>query len=169
MNAGDPLDYLYESRPAIRNKNAIYGQLRHYFNGNSMDVSYRYFWDDWGVVAHTVDANYLWQAKNGRTYQPHVRWYRQSSSNIYAPFLVQGANWSKYASSDSRLAAFTALTFCLEYSRPIKEDSRLSITGEYYTQFGDRSPPGAFGSLSGLEMFPRLKAVMVRVGFEHDF
>ncbi len=168
-NAGDPIDYLHEKRPYTRNKNAVFGQIRRFISGSALDVSYRYFWDDWGVKSHTVETYFLWQLKNGHAIQPHIRWYRQSQASLYRPYLIVGNQLPQYASSDSRLAAFDALTLGLQYILPIDAASHLNISAEYYSQYGDRSPPQTFGSMAGLDLFPKLTALMFRVGYARNF
>jgi hypothetical protein len=166
---GEPVNNVYENRPSRRRKNALYAEIRRYIAGNTIDLSYRYFWDDWGVISRTIDATYRWRLDSDLVLQPHVRWYRQSQANFYHPFLVGGAPLPTYASADTRLAGFDALTFGLKYSFPVAEGSRLSLTAEYYYQKGDRSPPEAFGTLRGYDLFPQANAVMLRISYGHDF
>lgn len=168
-NAGEPLDYRYEKRPDSRTKHAVYGQVLRYLGGNTLDLSYRYFWDDWGVNSHTVDAFYRQQLGRGHSLQPHLRWYRQTEADFYRLYLLNGSPLPQYASADSRLAAFDAYTLGLQYSLPVGQDSHITFTGEYYTQKGDSSPPEAFGTLRGLDLFPRMDALMFRIGFSHGF
>jgi hypothetical protein len=164
-NAGDPAEYFYEKRPEKSSKNALYGQIRHFLSGSSIDVSYRYFWNDWGIKSHTVDLFYRWQLGAGKALQPHLRFYHQSQADFYRSFLIQGNTLPQFASADARLAAFNAYTFGLQYSFPINNVSSLGVTAEYYTQRGDSGPPNAFGSLRSLDLFPKLNAFMIRVGF----
>lgn len=168
-NPGEPVNNVYENRPSYRRKNALYAEIRRYIAGNTVDLSYRYFWDDWGIISRTVDLTYRWQLDTDLVLQPHVRWYRQSKANFYHPFLVQGAPLPAYASADTRLGSFDALTFGLKYSFPVADGSRLNLTAEYYYQKGDRSPPEAFGTLRGYDLFPQTTAVMLRVSYGHDF
>ena len=165
---GEPLDYVYEGRPASRNKNAVYAQFLRYIGGSVFDLSFRHFWDDWGITSQTVD--FFWELPVGRrmTLQPHGRWYRQSQANFYRAFLEEGAPFPEYASADARLAKFDAFTYGLKYTLPVFNGSHLSATAEYYYQKGDSSPPEAFGSLRGYDLFPELKALMLRIGFSHD-
>ena len=167
VNAGDAVDYLYENRPSTRNKNAIYSQLRHYMWGNAVDVSYRYFWDTWGIRSHTGELLFDWQVGRDKSLVPHIRWYHQSAADFYRLFLVQGAPLPAYASADTRLARFSALTFGLEYRFPVFSRIQMGISGEYYFQLIDRSPPEAFGSLRGLNLIPKTDALMFRMTFEH--
>lgn len=168
-DAGDPVNYIYESRPRTAGRQALYGQVRRDLAGNTIDLSYRYFWDNWGITSHTVDFFYRWQLKGDKALQPHLRWYHQSQANFYRPFLVNGVAFPQYASADVRLARFSAVTAGLQYSLPITGGSRLNIAAEYYTQVGDRSPPEAIGILRQYDLFPRMKVIMFRLGFESGF
>lgn len=166
---GEPVDYLYERRPDLRNKQSLYGQVRHYFGGSTADLSYRYFWDDWGIRSQTVDFFYRWQFNGESALQPHFRWYHQTEADFYRTFLVQGVISPDYVSADYRLANFDAYTLGLQYSLPLRNGSRISFGGEYYMQRGDTSPPEAYGSLMNFELFPNMDAIMFRIGFEHAF
>ena len=168
-NPGEPESYIYENRPDARTKHAVFGQVRRYLGGHTLDLSYRYFWDDWGSTSHTADMFFEWRFKNGHAIQPHVRWYTQSEADIHRYFLVSGEHLPQYASADSRLAKFDALTLGLQYSLPLDGLSHLQITAEYYTQMGDKSPPGAFGELRQVDLFPKMKALMFRLGYARDF
>ncbi len=166
---GEPAGYIYEGRPGTRNKQALFGKFRRYLSGNTLDLSYRYFWDDWKIHSHTVEIFYRWQFDDNRALQPHIRWYRQSRADFYRQFLVQGTSLPTYASADYRLGDFDALTLGLQYFLPLGLGSRLSLGAEYYTQIGDRSPPQAFGSLREFDLYPDLKSFIIKLGFERDF
>lgn len=165
---GEPLDYVYESRPDTRLKQALFGELRRYVLGTALDLSYRYFWDDWGIQSQTADIFLQLPLGRGQSITPHFRWYRQSEADFYAEYLVAGSPLPGYASADSRLAAFDAYTFGLQYSLPLGLASNLSFSGEYYTQKGTRGPPKDFGVLSEYDLFPALDVFMVRLGYSHD-
>ncbi len=166
---GEPVGAIFENRPDSRSKNAVFAELRRHLGRSTAGLQYRYFWDSWGVVAHSVDATLRFDFKQRGAFHPRVRWYHQSEANIYQPFLVQGVPLPAYASSDSRLAAFDAYTLGLTYSVPVRNGSRLNITAEYYAQRGDRSPPEAYGSLLSFDLFPKLDVIMLRLGYERDF
>jgi hypothetical protein len=166
---GEPTGNIHERRPEKRNKNAVYGQLRRFMFGGPVDLSYRYFWDDWGITAHTIDCYVQVDLKKRGAIQPHLRWYKQAAADFYGAFLVQGAALPEFASADSRLASFQALTYGLTYTIPTGRDTRLNFTGEYYRQRGNGSPPDVFGTLALYDLFPALSAVMVRLSVIHDF
>ena len=169
IDAGEPVQNLYENRPGERNRNAAFAEIRRFIFGTSVGVSYRYFWDDWDVVSHSVDVSTRVNLHKHGAFTPRVRWYHQSEASFYRPFLVQGQPLPIYASSDSRLAAFNAITYGLSYSVPVNSTSRLNVSTEYYTQRGDLSPPAGYEGQLAHDLFPKLDVVMIRVGYTHDF
>jgi hypothetical protein len=166
---GEPVQYLYESRPESRNKQAVFAEVRRYLGGNTLDLSYRHFWDDWGITSRTVDLTYRQQLGDGKALKPHLRWYRQNAADFYRQFLINGRPLPQFASADYRLGKFDAYTLGLQYSFPVGEQMYMSIAGEYYLQRGKRGPPEAFGSLRDLDLFPDLDALMFRLGFTSEF
>jgi hypothetical protein len=167
-DAGEPVAYIYEKRPGARNQKAVFAELRRYIAGSTVDLSYRYFWDSWGIKAHTAELFYRLPIARGKSIEPHLRWYHQTESDIHRYYLVAGQPVPTYASADSRLAQFSALTAGLSYSFPVDDVTRLSLSAEYYAQFGKRGPPDAIGILRNYDLFPRLRALMFRVGLSHD-
>jgi len=166
---GEPATSIFENRPDSRSKNAVFAELRRNLGRSTAGLQYRYFWDSWGVAAHSIDATMRFDFNKRGAIHPRVRWYHQSEADVYQPFLVQGVPLPAYASSDSRLAAFDAYTFGMTYSVPVKNGSRLNLTAEYYAQRGDSSPPEAYGSLLTFDLFPKLDVIMLRVGYERDY
>ena len=166
---GEPADYVFESRPDSRSKQAIFGDVRRAIAGSALDLSYRYFWDDWGITSHTADVSLRLPVGGEHYLEPHFRWYRQSEADFYAPYIIDGQAFPDHASADSRLAEFDAYTYGLRYAFPVATGFRMSLTAEYYTQKGKRAPPEDFGVLSRYDLFPELDAYMVRVGFSHGF
>ncbi|MEZ5358878.1 MAG: DUF3570 domain-containing protein [Candidatus Zixiibacteriota bacterium] len=166
---GEPVSYIYEGRPDSHSKHAVYSQLRRYlYKGHTVDLSYRYFWDDWGITSHTVDFFYRLPLTKGHALRPHLRWYKQTAADFYKPYIVNGP-LPVSASADYRLAPFHAVTVGMQYLFPVAQGVNLSIGGEYYGQYGDVSPPDSMGPLSLYEIFPDMDAVIVRMGFTYDF
>ena len=169
ISPGEPVDFIYENRPGKRTKQAVYSQIRRFIHNNTVDISYRYFWDDWGLTSHTVDFFYMQDLKNGKSIEPHIRWYQQSASDYYVPSLIENIPLPQYASADYRLSKFSALTFGIQYAFPIKPKGTLKLMAEYYTQFGDSSPPGVIGSQLKYDLFPTLKSFMFRIGYNFSY
>jgi hypothetical protein len=166
---GEPVQNLHEKRPDRRNGNALFGQIRHSTSLGVVDGSYRYFWDNWGVISHTASLGVRFGFLGKGKLQPTIRWYQQSRADFSRPFLVQGQPLPEFASADSRLAKFSALTYGLNYDIPVSLASTLELSMEWYSQSGDPSPPESFGPLTNFDLFPDLKAVMFRIGWAHDF
>ena len=166
---GEPVDYLYESRPGSHTKQALYAQVRRYLGGHTVDLSYRYFWSSWGITSNTVDLYYRLPLGGDHALQPHLRYYRQTAADFYHTYLVDGNVVPEFASADYRLAPFHAITVGLQYIFPVANGAHISLGGEYYHQAGDLSPPVGMGALSQYDLFPTLDAIMVRMGFGYDF
>ena len=164
---GEPVDYVYESRPGTHSKQALYGELRRYIAGAAADVSYRYFWDDWGIHSQAIDLVTYIPLPRSHSLEPHVRWYRQSQADFFHTYLVQGQPLPQYATADARLAAFDAWTFGLKYSLPVSETGQIGFSAEYYEQKGTRAPPNPIGILGSYDLFPALNVFMLRIGYTH--
>ncbi len=166
---GEPVGYIYEARPDLRTKYAWFGQIRRYIAGNTIDLSYRYFWDNWGIKSRTTEVFYLQQLGRGYAIKPHVRWYQQTQADFYRQFLASGSPLPKYASADYRLGAFDANTYGLQFIMPVGERTHFNIAAEYYRQIGKRGPPNELGVLREFKLFPDMSSVMVRTGITVDF
>ncbi len=167
-DAGEPVAHLFEKRPNRRTGFAGAFDLRSFVMGTIAQTGYRYYRDDWGVQSHTADLSVKLQLSATKSLEPRARWYRQSRADFSRPFLVQGQARPDYASADARLASFTALTYGLSYSFPSGKHSNLTLSAEYYLQSGDQSPPEAFGPLTTFDLFPNIRALMLRVSLGHD-
>jgi hypothetical protein len=163
--AGEPLAYLYENRPRERTKQSVFGEVRRRLGAHVADLSYRYFWDDWSVHSHTVELRYDHRIGERSDVAPHLRLYRQTAAEFYHRFLVDGAATPALASADYRVGSFEAMTLGLDFAHTLRNGHRWHLGAEYYLQQGDSSPPGAFGSLRELDLFPKVDAVMLRVGY----
>jgi len=166
---GEPVNYIYESRPDTREKHALYAEIRRFIGGHTIDLSYRYFWDSWGVESQTIDLHYRFPLKGGHALQPHLRWYKQTGADFYRTFLTENSPMPAYGSADYRLAPFHAITAGLQYFLPIGRNMNFNIGGEYYWQAGDISPPESYGILSRVDLFPKMDAIMIRAGIGYDF
>lgn len=166
---GEPVTAVYERRPGWRQQNAVMAQMKRQVGGIAGDVSYRYFWDDWGVRSHVVDVAWHMAFISRSALMPRVRWYRQSAADFHTPFLIDGAPNPNYASADSRLAKLQAMTFGLGLSVPVKPGTKVNFSVEYYRQRGDVQAPDAFGSSVPQDLFSNLDVIMVRLGYAHEF
>ena len=171
-SAGGTTGYEYESRPDQRTRKSAYWENRVAWSSQvSTALSLRYMSDDWGVRSDTAQLHLRWTLSNREHYiEPTIRWYRQTAADFYMPFILNTEKpTTGYQSSDSRLAAFHALTYGVKYARKLpglgsRPESEISIRAEYYQQTIDERVPVPAG-LEGLDLYPGLKAVLVQIGW----
>ena len=162
--------YLYERRPAQRTRASVYVDNRVGWQRQSVDLSLRYFGDDWGVRSYTARVRYRWwNADQGSYWQPSLRWYRQTAADFYHPWMSLAEVGSlSSASADSRLGAFHALTYGLEYGidigTPYVHPKWLTVRVQYYRQMVDARIPGP-GALAALNLYPGLTAIQAQVTY----
>ncbi|MDA1118675.1 MAG: DUF3570 domain-containing protein [Proteobacteria bacterium] len=161
--SGIPLQTIYEKRPEDRARNALYWRTLKAFDRDVLNVSYRYYWDDWGVKGHTVDLRYR-RDLGGSYLEPHLRFSQQASAaDFYRPFLRAGES-TQFASADYRLAKMSTVTAGVKYAIPAKT-GEFSARLEYMLQTGEDHPAGAPGQLAGQDLFPDTKAVIVQFSY----
>jgi hypothetical protein len=171
-SAGGTTGYEYESRPDQRTRKSAYWENRVAWSAQvSTGLSLRYMSDDWGVRSDTAQLHLRWTlAGRDRYIEPTIRWYRQTAADFYMPFILNTETpTTGFESSDSRLAAFHALTYGVKYAQKLpglgsRPESEFSIRAEYYQQtFEERVPVPA--GLQGLDLYPGLKAFLVQIGW----
>ncbi|HEY5602942.1 MAG TPA: DUF3570 domain-containing protein, partial [Gammaproteobacteria bacterium] len=160
--------YRFEARPDSRLSQSVYAKYNHQFNEDVIYLSYRFFWDDWGINSHTVDLHYRFELGGGHYLQPHARYYVQSKADFYKPYLLDGeAGTTQTASADYRLGDMTATTLGLAYGIEFSQKSEFSIRAEVVKQSGDE--PEKFGALNNQVLFPDVDAFIVQVGYSFQF
>ena len=166
--SGLPVDYLYEKRPDNRIRNSLYWHIAHQFDEDSIHLSYRYFWDDWGIQSHTIDLKYRFEMANGHYLQPHLRYYTQTAADFYHHSLVSGQPLPRYASADLRLAEFVSATYGIKYGMPLGE-GELRMRVEYMRQNGESHPNDAIGDQKNQDLFPTLEATIFQMSYSFVF
>lgn len=168
-----PQYYVYERRPGVRTKHALFGEYkRQVFGRDVVDLSYRYFIDSWGVNAHTLTTSYRWNFSEHQYLEPRTRWYRQSAANFFHTALFTGQDTTvDYASADPRLGAFDAATGGLKYGYVFRNGQEATIRIEYYQQFGHVTevPEQAAAALSKFNLAPGLSAINLTVGYRFNW
>lgn len=175
--AGDR--YVSEQRPDSRTRVSLFWQNKVHLSRDVLDVSYRYYQDNWGVRAHTLDTRYRFElpgVARGLHVEPRWRVYRQSAADFWRGWLVEGGEWSSTthratldaASADPRLGAFKANTLGVKMGMATSASSEWSLRLESYRQQPDR-PAGAPGALQSLDLAPTVKATLVLLGYSTSF
>lgn len=138
LRAVDP--YVYEKRPDSRSRQAMYWKTVVGFDEDVLNLSYRYYWDDWDVSSHTLEMKYRYSLGNHHYLQPELRYYVQDKANFYHYNLEDGAI-PTYASADYRLADLKTTTFGLKYGFDINDDSEFSVRLGKMTQTSNGDAP----------------------------
>ena len=160
--------YRYEARPDSRLSQSVYLKYVHQFEEDVLNVSYRYFWDDWGIDSHTIDFRYRFELGGGHYLQPHLRYYSQSAADFYEPYLLDSNDDTiKEASADYRLGELTSTTVGMLYGVEFSKTHEFTIRAEMMTQSGDE--PEKFGALQQQELFPNVDAMIIQIGYTFQF
>jgi hypothetical protein len=132
--AGVPVDYLNESRPEERVKQSLYGALKLALGAHSVTGSYRYYWDDWAVVAQTVDGLLRFNLSDSLYLEGHGRWHRQSKAEFYQLWLASADSVPLFASADHRLGDLQTRTLGLNVGYKLDGSLAFALRTEWYHQ-----------------------------------
>ncbi|NOU23556.1 MAG: DUF3570 domain-containing protein [Methyloglobulus sp.] len=142
-----------EKRPDERNQwnwAMRYGQYIQPLDA-ALHLDYRFNHDDWGINAHTFEADWGQPVGNGWTITPRVRYYSQEAADFYQPvFVVNQAapavsffntphDPTKYPanySSDQRLSGYGALSGGVTVSKQFSKGVSMEAGFEYYSHAG---------------------------------
>jgi hypothetical protein len=135
-------DLVRENRPGSKDKFIGYAALtRHLaFARASVEASYRYYDDSFGVHADTLGL--AWYQKLGTKFivRPALRYYRQSAADFYA-YRFEGT--PEFYSSDYRLSAFDSMGYGLKVIWKPSAGFSADLALERYQQRGsDGVTPG---------------------------
>lgn len=122
----DPI-FAPDARPGRRDTWAWLTRYRRHFPGadGTLQADYRYYRDDWGVRAHTIEGAWQQELSERWAVRPALRYYTQRAARFYAPVvpLPQPAE----TSSDQRLASFGGVSPSLRLI--YRFDNGLTIEG----------------------------------------
>lgn len=164
-STGATLDYRYEKRPDTRLRQTVFWKGVYGFDHDVVNLSYRYYWDDWSIKAHTVDAHYRFELGGGFYLQPHVRWSKQTAADFYRHSLVNGQAVPEFASADYRLGEMTTKTAGLKFGIHFGKDSEFSVRFEKMTQSGESHPADAIGIQRNYDLFPTIETTIAQITY----
>ena len=137
-----------DNRPGHRQQDVAMLRWNHHFrdlDGTSR-LSYRYYEDTFGVIAHTVDLEYVQQLPGGWTLTPEIRLYAQDDADFYLDPRYPGVPTirprSQIQSQDQRLSTFGAMTLGLKVAKQLGPDWVVDIEYQNYEQRSDWYPRG---------------------------
>jgi hypothetical protein len=151
-------------RPDHRNHVAWLTRFRYHVPslGGTLQADYRYFDDDWGIRAHTLEVAWQ-QAINDRwSVRPALRYYTQGAADFYMPVLTRPP--AALHSSDQRLAAFGGLSPSVRVILRANDKLAFEATAGYVHNASNLR----FGG-SGSDTFETLRAWYGIVGVTHSF
>jgi hypothetical protein len=148
----------FDRRPDARDQWAWLTRYLHYFSGPqaALHTSYRYYQSDWGVQAHTFEADWYQPLGTGWIIRPSFRYHVQSAADFYVDadpinILPPEATTAQFFTADNRLAAFGAITLGVKVSKEFANGFTVDAKYEWYQQRGSWYLGGE-GS-SGLDNF----------------
>lgn len=80
-----------EQTPLSRHRFALSGRLAHRLDGSTVRLDERLYDDDWGLVASTTDAMWIFDVSKRVSLWPHGRFHAQTSVNFWQRAYVSGA------------------------------------------------------------------------------
>ena len=153
-----------DTRPDHRNAFAWLTRYRHHVAPaqGTLQADYRYYRDDWGITAHTLEVAWSQTLGEGWTLRPALRYYSQSQADFYSPVVPRPQ--PAIHSSDQRLAAFGGLTPSLRATLQLASGWRFEGTIGYVENAANLKLGG-----SGSEFFEKLRAYYGLVGISRTF
>lgn len=152
----DPYKF-FDNRPRHKIQTSVLTRWNHHFpqSDGTGRFSYRYYDDSFGVIAHTLGAEYVQPLSHGWTVTPEIRLYSQRAASFYVdpndapnPTIPAGfVPGATIISQDQRLSAFGAITYGIKAVKQLDQDWLLDIKFEQYEQrskwnFQGKGSPG---------------------------
>ena len=98
---------------------------------NSMNVSYRYYMDDWGIQSSTLNIEALHDFSHMFTSGLRLRYYTQTSSNFIQDVGGYAIN-DNYFATDYRMSAFDSYTIGMPFIYKLRHGDKLTASIDYY-------------------------------------
>ena len=134
-----------ERRPSHRNKQIAYTSLTQYIESlnASIEGSYRFYHDSYGVVANTVQVSWHEWLGSHVIFEPMFRCYEQSAASFYSttfsgPFTdaLQPGGPPGMHSSDYRLSELYTLDYGTQFTGVINDHIRVVVGYHRYDMEG---------------------------------
>ncbi|MEQ1548828.1 MAG: DUF3570 domain-containing protein [Chakrabartia sp.] len=166
---GAPLRYLYEGRPDKRTRHSVYGAAKLATGSFVTDLSARYYHDSWGINSYTVELSEHIPLFSKAYLEPHGRYYHQSKADFFTYYLPSTAALPSFASSDSRLDSFNAVTLGLSGGFELTPKLELYANAESYRQ----SKSGSLGvvpvGINNQKLYSGTNSISGLVGIKFKF
>lgn len=134
----------------------LYGQK----SGGALHANYRYFDDDWGVNAHTLDISWHQPFAGNWELAPLLRFHRQGAADFYST-TFSTAPPDGHATSDYRQSGFGATGLGVSVTWRA-EDWELKFNAQWYNSSESQALDGARVGTPGLVDFTRFGLGLAR-------
>lgn len=177
-----------EQRPDQRNQLSLGSRYIQHVGmlDAALHLDYHFFHDDWGINAHTFEADWVQPIGNTWTVTPRVRYYSQDAADFYAPYLLSKQAYAKTVydkttktfstisydpqklpanfSSDQRLSGFGALSGAITVNKQFSKAVSVEAGFEYYTHAGSlKLDGGGEGSYADFNYYVANAALKVNL------
>jgi hypothetical protein len=129
-----------ENRPRHRETYAGFASLNHFITplDGAAEVSYRQYYDSYGIAAETVAAVWRQKIGNRATISPEFRYYRQTAADFYATEFAGSpfAPAFNYYSSDYRLSEMQTVSFGVNLEVKVVERFSVNLGYKRYIENG---------------------------------
>ncbi len=110
-----------ERYPSTRTSNALSASMLYYLPYRAaVELSYRYFNDDWGISAHTAKAGYTHPLWDGWIVDIGFRYYQQSNADFYSDLFIR-PDQQNFVARDKELSEFNDYTVSVALSYDLFE------------------------------------------------
>ncbi len=168
--SGMPVSSLTEKRPSSRTRTSILASSVYDFDRDVLYLTYRYYWDDWNVHSHTIDAKYRYELGGDTFLEPHIRFYDQSAASFFRYGLIDTEPLPNFATSDYRLGNLKSLTLGATLGFRLSGiKGEWSVRAEYLGQFADSHPSGVVGIERQYDLYPTLNIGSLLLGYSIQF
>ncbi len=167
---GNPEANVYENRPDHRERQSVYVHGKYSLAKNQvLDLSYRYYWDDWSINSHTVAAGWQFELGSNWTLEPQVRWYKQSSADFFQQSIFADgavAVIPDYMSADYRLAATNNYTLGVNLDYKFDSGKALSMRLALYEINPEDDSSSKRGRLNGIDLTPTIRSTVFMMSYD---
>jgi hypothetical protein len=128
-----------EHVPGVRNRHALAVMLRRALSDVwSLGLSYRYYFDDWGIGSHTILAEAGWNVSDSLLLSLAYRFYRQGAVEFYRA-VYPTITPDQFRTRDRELSALTyhRIGATLDHEIPLRDGgmqlvATLAVSGNFY-------------------------------------
>jgi hypothetical protein len=169
--SGEPTEFvLTDKRPSTRTRSSALLSSVYHLSHDIVYVSYRYYWDTWGVRSNTIDLKYRLPRQGDGYLEPHARYYRQTAADFFTAGLSFLLAPPDFATSDYRLSELSTATVGATFAFHLGAQPALwTLRAEYIRQAGNSSPPSAIGEERKLDLSPPIQTFTAVIGYAFNF